>query len=233
MDHSIRKLVWVSGLLAAASFVYVLVFSPLPDPRDRARSAHPGTFQETGSLTLNRLNRDFREAFAQCQYNTADRISREMVQQYTHEPVSWFNRAILMDKLERSADAFNAWSTLMHQLGSMPTITSRAASHAAYYRGWALRGMGASEQSVEYFTKAMQMYEASLAGREPTRDDAYNLACYASLAGETDQAIGHWAQALETGYRDGGSWWMMDPDLDPIRADERFRAIAREHRLTE
>jgi tetratricopeptide (TPR) repeat protein len=138
-----------------------------------------------------------------------------------------------MEYLDRSADAFNAWSTLMHQLGSMPTVTSRAASHAAYYRGWALRGMGASEQSVEFFTKAMEMYESSLSGREPTQGDAYNLACYAALAGESDRAIALWEQALETGYRDDGSWWRMDPDLDPIRADERFRAIAREYRLVE
>ncbi|MCA9303072.1 MAG: tetratricopeptide repeat protein, partial [Phycisphaerales bacterium] len=228
MDHSIRKLVWVSGLLAAGSFVYVLVFSPVPDPRARARASAAVGPRDQGSeiWSARELDRAFRSAFAQCRYEDAERISREMVEQYTHQPVSWFDRALVMEKLDREPDAFNAWSTLMHQIGSMPGGNDQMAAHAAYYRGWALRGMGEHEKSNEQFSEAVDLYERSLGGREPARGDAYNLACYASLAGRTDRAIGFWERALATGYSDPGFWWTMDPDLDAIRGDDRFVEIA-------
>lgn len=234
MDHSIRKLVWVSGLLAAASFVYVLVFSPVPNQRARARAAAAGERDQAPERwSASELDRSFRTAFAQCRFRAADRISKEMVEQYTHQPVSWFNRALAMEKLEREHEAFNAWSTLMHQIGSMPTGNDRMAAHAAYYRGWAMRGMGEGDQSTEQFVEAVDRYEHSLGGREPMMGDAYNLACYASLAGQTDRAIGYWERALATGYSDSGYWWTMDPDLDPIRRDKRFSEIARRYRFTE
>ena len=52
----------------------------------------------------------------------------------------------------------------------------------------------------------------------------YNLACAASLSGETDDAFGYLAKSTAAGFED---YELMkeDPDLDPIRSDSRFDAI--------
>lgn len=55
----------------------------------------------------------------------------------------------------------------------------------------------------------------------------YNLACYASLAGETDRALAHLTRAFE-GDPSTREWAATDADLDPIRSDPRFPA---EHRM--
>lgn len=49
----------------------------------------------------------------------------------------------------------------------------------------------------------------------------YNLACYASLAGETDRALEHLNRAVERDPQ-ARSWAATDSDLDPLRSDPRF-----------
>lgn len=49
----------------------------------------------------------------------------------------------------------------------------------------------------------------------------YNLACYASLAGEPDRALEHLNRAVE-GNPQARSWAATDTDLDPIRSDPRY-----------
>jgi uncharacterized Ntn-hydrolase superfamily protein len=52
----------------------------------------------------------------------------------------------------------------------------------------------------------------------------YDLACYESLAGQPEQALDHLRQslALEPSYREMARG---DTDFDPVREDERFRAL--------
>jgi len=59
------------------------------------------------------------------------------------------------------------------------------------------------------------------------RDDPgvlYNVACVYSLAGEADDALDLFDQAVATGFAHRG-WAEQDTDLDPIRKDPRFDEI--------
>jgi len=49
----------------------------------------------------------------------------------------------------------------------------------------------------------------------------YNLACFASLAGNTDRALAHLRRAFDGDPRTR-EWAETDSDLDPIRSDPRF-----------
>jgi tetratricopeptide (TPR) repeat protein len=51
----------------------------------------------------------------------------------------------------------------------------------------------------------------------------YNLACYESLGGHWDEALGHLARAVELDPR-AREWAKDDADLDPIREDPAFPA---------
>lgn len=54
----------------------------------------------------------------------------------------------------------------------------------------------------------------------------YNLACYASLAGETDRALAHLAHAFAQSP-ETREWAATDADLDPLRSDPRFANLER------
>jgi len=67
-------------------------------------------------------------------------------------------------------------------------------------------------------------YEIAAAGLTDHPDHPtlhFNLACYASLAGDTDRALEHLARAVE-GNPQARTWAASDPDLDAIRADPRY-----------
>jgi tetratricopeptide (TPR) repeat protein len=67
-------------------------------------------------------------------------------------------------------------------------------------------------------------YELASAGLTDHPDHPslhYNLACYASLAGDTDRALEHLARAFEGDPRTR-DWAETDSDLDPIRSDPRY-----------
>ena len=49
----------------------------------------------------------------------------------------------------------------------------------------------------------------------------YNLACFASLAGETDRALDHLGRAFEGDPRTR-EWAATDSDLDALRTDPRY-----------
>jgi len=53
---------------------------------------------------------------------------------------------------------------------------------------------------------------------------AYNVACLFSLEGETDRAFASLRQAVEGGFA-RKDWFERDPDLDPIRGDDRFKEL--------
>lgn len=89
------------------------------------------------------------------------------------------------------------------------------------------------EQGWEYNTPAMEHYRAGryaeaadvlrkgLAERPELVGLHYNLACFAALAGETDEAFEHLERAIDDspGIRD---FARQDPDFDPVRDDPRF-----------
>jgi tetratricopeptide (TPR) repeat protein len=67
-------------------------------------------------------------------------------------------------------------------------------------------------------------YEIAAAGLADYRDNPslhYNLACYASLAGDNERALEHLARAFE-GNPETREWAASDSDLDGIRSDPRY-----------
>jgi hypothetical protein len=67
-------------------------------------------------------------------------------------------------------------------------------------------------------------YETAAAGLEDHPDSGsllYNLACYAALAGDREQALVHIARAFELDP-DTRTWAADDSDLDAIRSDPRY-----------
>ena len=52
----------------------------------------------------------------------------------------------------------------------------------------------------------------------------YDLACYLSLDGKTDDAVAAFEVAVNNGYRNY-RWATKDTDLDPLRSDERFEKL--------
>ena len=69
-------------------------------------------------------------------------------------------------------------------------------------------------------------YETAAAGLQDHPDNAslhYNLACYASLAGDAERAIMHISRAFELDPATR-QWAEGDTDLDGIRADPRYPA---------
>ena len=73
------------------------------------------------------------------------------------------------------------------------------------------------EKAVGEFLKVLEI--------EPENEVAeYNVACAYSLWGKTDDALKHLARAIELGF-DDVEHIDKDPDLDPIRQHERFKAL--------
>ena len=66
--------------------------------------------------------------------------------------------------------------------------------------------------------------EAALRARPDDYATLYNAACYYSLAGDVERAMGLLERACESG---GGSrdWFEHDSDLDPLRSNPRFQQL--------
>ena len=69
--------------------------------------------------------------------------------------------------------------------------------------------------------RAYELASAGLADHPDNPSLHYNLACYASLAGDTDRALEHLARAFAGDSRTR-EWAQTDSDLDSIRSDPRY-----------
>jgi CubicO group peptidase (beta-lactamase class C family) len=87
--------------------------------------------------------------------------------------------------------------------------------------------------SAMRYDEALPVAEA-LVQSAPERPIAeYNLACVLARLQRTDQAMGALARAVDCGWR-GGAHMRIDPDLEGLRGDERFRSeLERIERLVE
>jgi tetratricopeptide (TPR) repeat protein len=161
--------------------------------------------------------------------STADRTARYMEyhwapESYLAQQYSQFNpdldeghRAVskaLYDEADRHFEVAAAeWRAI---LGANPTDGA-----AWYHLGFALHSLHHYDEAAEAATKATQA-----AGLSPERRATawYNVACARSLQGRKDEALLALEKAVNAGFSprrlDG------DPDLDLIRNDPRFVALA-------
>ncbi len=123
--------------------------------------------------------------------------------------------ALLVDELTRPARSA--------QDGVADYVASR------WHRvGWCRVAMGREVAAREAFLEAAEIMVVAreLQPRRESgqnrRSSLYNLACYASMAGETELAIEAFEDALDAGWQNHGHA-SKDKDLDPIRDDPRFQ----------
>jgi hypothetical protein len=115
----------------------------------------------------------------------------------------------------RSAHALTDGTTALAIGGEPRTITPSAWEH--YF----------AAQPAAEAGRPSEAYEIAAAGLAERPDNAslhYNLACYASLAGELDRAFGHLARAFAGDPR-SREWAASDSDLEQARADPRWTEL--------
>ena len=88
---------------------------------------------------------------------------------------------------------------------------------ATYRLGYALHGAGDLEEALVYHTKATKFE-----GVAPVA--TYNIACVHSLQDNKDEAFAHLEKAVALGFIRMDALH-EDPDLENIRADDRFKEI--------
>jgi adenylate cyclase len=73
-------------------------------------------------------------------------------------------------------------------------------------------------------TKAVELAERALGQDENEPVVLYNVACFYVVQGDTERAIDLLEKAVQLGWGDR-AWMETDSDLEPLRHDERFRAL--------
>ena len=90
---------------------------------------------------------------------------------------------------------------------------------------WESGADGISHLERQEYAEAVAAFEGARAAHPGDPGLLYNLACAESLAGDADAALGHLATAVSLDERLAGHA-QTDPDFEPIRAEERFAALA-------
>lgn len=88
-----------------------------------------------------------------------------------------------------------------------------------YYLGWGLRGIGDEPGAAQAWGELVRLMGDGVGF------SGYNAACYHALAGNTEEALAAWERFGESGDRESMGWIRVDPDLDAIRDEARFRAV--------
>ena len=92
-------------------------------------------------------------------------------------------------------------------------------TRAAYIGATALVNLGEKEKALDWGNLAAQ-----IASSDPRTH--YNLACLFSMLGETQTSLDHLEKAIRDGRPVGMlEWAKADPDLSPIRSEERFHEL--------
>jgi tetratricopeptide (TPR) repeat protein len=86
-----------------------------------------------------------------------------------------------------------------------------------YQYGFAFHSLARHDEAVKVWAKSVEL------GYQPA-NGLYNIACAHSLAGRKDEAIAWLQKAIDAGFTQEETI-RTDADLDPIRADPRFKKI--------
>ncbi len=219
MGISMRQVVWCSATLSLGAFFYVLTMEPM-DERRNPRAGAIDRVPSRQNLVIN-----IRRSLSSGQFTAADRQADALLANYSDDLEANYLRAILDRELGRTEQEALRWARLARQTRSLVEWVNRyTPEQIAYYRAWSFWGMGRAEEGQAMFRDLADGIEASGAGLEGGVTQ-YNLACYRAMGGQIDQALEHWERAVELGYGSDSGWWMADPDLEPLHADDRFWSI--------
>ncbi len=141
-------------------------------------------------------------------------------------------REILESLLKQTSNDWRIWNELGHthvraeEYTEAKTAFERAIeleperSGLWNNKGFTLKEIGDLAGAIEATRRA----KATAKESSDIKTADYNLACYLSLSGKTEQAIDH----LRLACADDDSireWAKHDTDFDPIRSDPRFKQI--------
>lgn len=90
-------------------------------------------------------------------------------------------------------------------------------SRALYLGSLGLLELGERDKGAEWAERALELDDRDSLTR-------YNVACFYAQAGDREKALGNLSEVRLFG-EEFGDWIRNDPDLDPVRADERFRRL--------
>jgi tetratricopeptide (TPR) repeat protein len=124
-------------------------------------------------------------------------------------PMSWLRTGIVLNDLERYADA----ATALRRACDMSRRQEACSLLAMTFLedGRAGEAAGAAAEATKLTPEIMGQY---------------NLACYEARSGNPQAAIAHLRKALGLGYAHAD--FLSDPDLDSLRGDPEFETLASE-----
>lgn len=216
MGSTARVAAW-SGVLAAASFVGVMVFAPVDVPR-------LGMTEATRDTSVQRQAARIRRAMGQGRNMAALSIAHQTVELFPDDPDAWLWKAITEHAVGDSAEAREAGVRLSELIGTEPEPGDPFSGSARAYRvAWAAVVQGDRPGSRPHFLEAAALYEPATVGLVDEAIRRYNLACYLGMGGEIERAAEQFALAVDAGYAVDAGWWLADPDLDPIREHRLYR----------
>jgi hypothetical protein len=224
MGTNIGHVALFSAVVGIGAFVYVVAFEPM----DESENPRAGAIDRVASR--QQMIGRIRQGMVQKQPTAVDRAATNLLKNHPEDPEVLFYRAIADRYLGNTENEAAHWRMLDGFLEGLVDWPGRfTALRLDYFRAWAKRGVGDIEESEVIFARMADSLEASLARPDERRlsrvFNAYNLACYRAMSGQTELAIGHWEMVVVSGYQPDGGWWMIDPDLESLHSDDRFWAI--------
>ncbi len=212
--HPVRVVISVSALLAAITFVAVLVLAPLPE---RARG--PAVVTATPDEQAARIRR----ALADARHAAAVTIANQTTEQFPQDPDAWLWQVIVQHALGHEAGARVAAEQLLRTTEATPVPAGPLTQSIRSYRlGWANWALSRHDVARSHFADAANLYLPSSEGLLDEATRQYNLASFFAMSGQPERAADHFARAVGSNYRDEDRWWKVDPDLDPIRTQQVY-----------
>lgn len=211
----------IGALCGAAVFVWTVSSEPVAVRL--VSSAGPDPAPGWGS-------RFARPAFEEGRYEALAASAAARRRDWGRDPEAWLFGALAHEAMasepglraiEHRAAAERLWSELRalaadrDRDGDGIADFQRPIANSAYLEGWALAGLGRPVMAQERFGRFLEQMRP----RAGQRIGAYNRACYNALAGQHAEAVRLWRVSFATGQIGDRRWGVVDPDLDPVRAE--------------
>lgn len=218
---SIQRVFTIAFVLAAFTFVLMLVYGPVEGRRPGQGGAFvPSSVSEQAAR--------IRRALVSGRADAAVSIADETASLFPDDRETWLWVAQVHHTVgspDIAAQAGVRLEAMVIEQG-VPNQLLLQSTHT-YRLAWANLAMGRTDTARALFLQAARIYESAPPGMRADDRIAYNLACYLAMAGEDDRAAAAFARAVELGYADDEGWWRADPDLDPIRSHPVYMEAAK------
>ncbi len=214
---AIRTVLWISGLLAIATFIGMLVYAPMPGGgrNGRGAAAMPVSAEEQGGR--------IRRAMGEGRHAAAVSIAAQTVEQFPDDPEAWLWQVRVQHALGHEAGARAAGERLLRatEAGPIPGGVLEQGVRASRL-GWAYWVLSRQEIAREHFMDAANLFGLTPMGLLDEGQRQYALAGFLAMGGRPERAAEHFALAVDANYRGDGGWWKVDPALASIRGQRAY-----------